>query len=46
MEKEVRKEVYICGPVGKNLLSSAGDMGSVPGWGTKSPTYFGATRPA
>ena len=46
MEKKVRKNVYICGPVVKNLLSRAGDMGSVPSWGTKITTYFGATRPA
>ena len=25
------------GPVVKNLLSNAGDMGLIPGWGTKIP---------
>jgi len=25
------------GPVVKNLLCSAGDAGSIPGWGTKIP---------
>ena len=25
------------GPVVKNLLSNAGNMGSVPGWGTRIP---------
>ena len=25
------------GPVVKNLPSNAGDMGSMPGWGTKIP---------
>ena len=26
---------FLCGPVIKNLPCNAGDMGSIPGWGTK-----------
>ena len=33
------------GPVVKNLPSNAGDMGSVPGWGTKIPNATGQLRP-
>ena len=33
------------GSVAKNLPSNAGDMSSVPGWGTKFPTCHGATKP-
>ena len=29
------------GPVVKNLLSNAGDMGSISGWGTKIPHALG-----
>ena len=29
------------GPVVKNLLSNAGDIGSIPGWGTKIPRASG-----
>ena len=32
------------GPVVKNLPCKAGDMGSIPGWGTKIP--HAATKPA
>ena len=30
-------------PVVRNLPSSAGDVGSIPGWGTK-PTCFGTAK--
>ena len=33
------------GPVLKNLPSNAGDAGSIPGWGTKSPHAVGQLRP-
>ena len=33
------------GPVGKNPPSSAGDMGSIPGQGTKIPHSPGQTSP-
>ena len=26
---------FPCGPLAKNLPSNAGDMGLIPGWGTK-----------
>jgi len=29
------REEFAGGPVIKNLPSNAGDMGSIPGWGTK-----------
>ena len=33
------------GPVVKNPPSSAGDVGSVPGWGTKNPDAWGQLSP-
>ena len=33
------------GPVVKNLLSNAGDAGSIPGWGTKIPHAAGQLSP-
>ena len=33
------------GPVAKNPLSNAGDAGSIPGWGTKSPHSEGQLSP-
>ena len=33
------------GPVVKNSPTNAGDLGSVPGWGTKEPTSHRATKP-
>ena len=33
------------GPVVKNLPSSAGDAGSIPGWGTKIPPAAGQLSP-
>ena len=33
------------GPVVKNPPSNAGDVGSIPGRGTKIPTCLGATKP-
>ena len=29
----------------KNLLSNAGDVGLIPGQGTKIPPYLGAAKP-
>ena len=37
---------FPCGPVVKNPPSNAGDVGSIPGWGTKIPHAGGATKPA
>ena len=34
------------GPMVKNPPSNAGDAGSIPGRGTKTPTCRGATKPA
>ena len=34
------------GPVVKNLLSNAGDAGSIPGWGTKIQRALGKLSPA
>ena len=34
------------GPVVKTPPSNAGDVGSIPGQGTKTPTCRGATQPA
>ena len=34
------------GPVVKNPLSNAGEMGSIYGWGTKIPHGCGATKSA
>ena len=31
--------------VSKNLLSNAGDVGLIPGQGTKIPPYLGAAKP-
>ena len=33
------------GSVVKNLLCNAGNVGSIPGWGTKIPTCQGAANP-
>ena len=33
------------GPVVKNPPSNAGDVGSVPGWGTKNPHAWGQLSP-
>ena len=33
------------GPVVKNTPSNAGDMGLIPGWGTKIPHALGQLRP-
>ena len=33
------------GPVVKNLPSNAGDVGSIPGWGTKIPHAAGQLSP-
>ena len=30
----------------KNQPSTVGDMGAIPGWGTKNPTCLGVTKPA
>ena len=32
---------FLGGPVVKNLSSNAGDVGSIPGWGTKVPNALG-----
>ena len=33
------------GPVVKNLSCNAGDLGSIPGWGTKDPNTMGQISP-
>ena len=33
------------GPVVRNLPSNAGDMGLIPGWGTKTPNAMGQLSP-
>ena len=36
---------FPCGPVVKNLPTNAGDMGSIPGWGTKISHAMGQLSP-
>ena len=40
-EKKRHLEDFPDGPVVKNLPSNAGDIGSIPGWGTKIPHAVG-----
>ena len=37
--------ISLVGPVVKNLPSTAGEVGSIPGWGTKIPHASGAMEP-
>lgn len=43
--KEKRNPDFPRGPMVKNSPSNAGDVGSIPGCGTKTPTCNGATKP-
>ena len=36
---------FPCGPVLKNPPSNSGDVGSTPGWGTKTPHAIGQLSP-
>ena len=38
-------EDFLDGPVVKNLLSNAGDMGLMPDFENEDPTCLGATKP-
>ena len=40
-KKNVAEEDFPGGPVVKNLSSNAGDVGLIPGWGTKIPHALG-----
>ena len=42
---EIRKLGFPGGPVAKNLPANAGDMGSIPGLGTKIPHVAGQLNP-
>ena len=41
MHEDNRSRDFPVGPVAKNLLSNAGDTGSIPGQGTKIPHAVG-----
>ena len=43
--KNKHNQDFLGVPVVKNLPANAGDMGSIPGPGTKIPTCHGATKP-
>ena len=42
--QEIFKGNFSGGPVVKNPPSNAGDVGSIPGWGTKIPCAMGKTH--
>ena len=45
MIKSLTRRLTIKNPVVKNPLSNAGDMGLIPGWGTKVPCVMGQLSP-
>ena len=45
MHEDNRSRDFPGGPVVKNLLSNAGDTGSIPGQGTKIPHAMGQLSP-
>ena len=45
LKREQRRRYFPPGPVVENLPSSAGDVGLIPGRGTKIPHTMGQLRP-
>ena len=45
LKREQRRRYFPPGPVVENLPSSAGDVGLIPGRGTKTPHTMGQLRP-
>ena len=45
LNREPRRRYFPPGPVVENLPSSAGDVGLIPGRGTKTPHTMGQLRP-
>ena len=45
LKREQRRSYFPPGPVVENLPSSAGDVGLIPGRGTKTPHTMGQLRP-